>query len=94
MWYRVMLKGENFRTKTDGKTEILGFYTTRYVEAGSEDEAEHKAVDLIRKDESLKKIVLNAKDDPPLIYLEEIDVVLSDHSNEPVMGYVFYPDKN
>ena len=91
MWYRVMLKGENFVMKLSGKQTVHGFYTTRYVEATSEDDAEMKAVELIREDNYLRERVRNPKSDLPMIYLKEIEMLAS-HSGEAGSGYTFYSD--
>ncbi len=72
-FYRVMLRGENFVMNLNGEPRQFGFYTRRFVRARSENEAEHDAVALIKNDESLKRSVLNHRDDPPMIYLEEME---------------------
>jgi hypothetical protein len=46
--------------------------SSRRVEADSVDVAEKLAVQLVRDDESLRGAVLNAKDDPPMIYVERV----------------------
>lgn len=48
-----MLEGKNFPIKVEGKTQLWGFYTTRKVKAESPDEAEIKAVEMIRNDQEL-----------------------------------------
>ena len=49
------------------------FFTTRFVEADTTEEAEEIAVQLIRDDRVLKAAVLNDVAAPPTIYLKEID---------------------
>ena len=92
--YMLMLKGRNFRIEIDGKLEKLGFYTTRWVEAQNPEDAELEALDLVRQDVSLKASVRNDRDDPPMIYLEELcEVERFEGINVPGAGYSFYPDK-
>ncbi len=73
--YMVMLDGRNFEIEIDGKVQKLGFFTTRWVEAINPKEAELKAVELIKTDESLVKSVRNSKDSPPMIYLSELSEI-------------------
>lgn len=70
--YRVLLHGVNFLLELEGERRRFGFYTTRVVRASGPEEAEAKAVELIRGDEQLAGNVLNETDDPPMLYAEEI----------------------
>ena len=89
--YQISLNGENFWFEKEGKPSRLGFYTTRYVIAENESEAENKAVQMLRDDPQLKN-VLNDKSDPPMIYCESIDVINAFELSTVVnQGYVFYP---
>ena len=65
--YRVLVRGENFLLKgeTDGP---LGFFQTIFVEAVNPGELELRVVDIIRESD-LREIVMNAIEDPPMIYL-------------------------
>ena len=91
--YRVFLQGKNFLLNIDDKTEKIGFYTTRFVEANDELEAENKSVELIRNDPQLRQLVLNEKDDPPTIYQEDIEELSDfDGIKTPGAGYTFYPE--
>ena len=58
--------------EVDGKTERMGFYVTRYVEAENPDQAELKAVELVKSIDRLKGAHLNADGDPPMLYLQEM----------------------
>jgi hypothetical protein len=49
-YYQVMLEGKDFPMEFDGKEEVLGFVTTRWVKASDEEQAELKAVALIKND--------------------------------------------
>ncbi len=88
--YRVLVNGENFLMTVDGKPEKLGFYTTRFVEASNETEAETAAVSALRQDEQLQGTVLNIADDPPLLYADEIEQV---SALEKAQGFAFYPSE-
>lgn len=92
--YRVFLNGRNFWMKVDRQPKRMGFYTTRFVEADLPEEAESLAVQLIRKDTKLQKVVHNKKSDPPMIYLEGIALLKSFKGIKlPGTGYVFYEEK-
>jgi hypothetical protein len=73
--YRVLLNGENFLLNFDGQLQKLGFYVTRVVVAQNPDEAELAAVNLVREDSQLKDNVLNERDDPPMLYAEEVEEI-------------------
>ena len=73
--YRLFVCGENFIFKVDDEEQRLGFYTTVFIEAENEEEAELKAIDLIRNDPKLKDGVLNPKSDPPMMFVEEVEEV-------------------
>jgi hypothetical protein len=85
--YRVLLNGRNFTLKVDGHPERMGFYTTRFVEASGTEEAENRAVELIRDDPTLRDVVLNPRDDPPMVFVDEIEEV---SALRPAAGYTFY----
>jgi len=85
-----MLRGENFPIKFEDKVENLGFYTTRVVKANSEDDAELRAIDLIRNDVNLISMVQNASDANPRLYLESISKALW-WRRLGGKGYTFWP---
>lgn len=93
--YRVKLIGENFKIELEGKTEKLGFKTTRWVQADSTKEAGLKAVSLVREDKSLGASIRNERSDPPRIYLEGVTEIDNfDGINVPGIGYSFYLDED
>jgi hypothetical protein len=72
----------------------MGFYTTRFVVAALPEEAESLAVQLVREDSKLRKMVHNEKSDPPKIYLQEIALIKSFKGIKlPGTGYTFYEEK-
>jgi len=90
--FRVQLKGLNFWLKMDGKTRRVGFYTTRFVDAVDEDQAETKSVHLLSDDRRLHG-ALNEPGDPPEIIIEEIDEVDADQVAPVLQGYSFFDDE-
>jgi hypothetical protein len=77
----------------DGQPRIMGFYTTRFVEAETPEGAEDLAVQQIRGDDKLRKTVINDKSDPPMIYAEEIIMLETFEGIKlPGTGYTFFYD--
>jgi hypothetical protein len=66
-------------------------FTTRFVQAASEIEAESAAVELIRQDPKLGRSVLNERADPPTIHVEDVDEVAVDDVPQVTPGFAFYP---
>jgi hypothetical protein len=90
-YFKVFLNGENFWLQAEGKPARLGFYTTRFVEAENEREAELKAVEMLRDNEKLKQ-VLNDDSDAPMIYCESVESIEPFDPETVVQhGFTFYP---
>ena len=71
----------------------MGFYVTRVVEARNPDEAELAAVNLVREDSHLKGNVLNERDDPPMLYADEIEEIEKSVGAENVnTGFSWFTD--
>ena len=90
--YQVFIRGENFLLNIDGNAGKVGFYTTRFVEAQNDHEAEENAISTLRNDPTLREGVLNQKSDAPMLFVEEIIELDSfDGLNLPGTGFSFYP---
>ena len=89
--YQVQLRGENYRIRINGKKELYGFYTTRYISANDPDTAELEAVRTIQEDNQLNETLLNRRWHPkPMIYLEEMyEIEEADIESKP--GYAWFP---
>ena len=91
--YRVLLNGQNFLLNFDGLPQKLGFYVTRFVDAADDEEAEKAAVALLRDDASLKGLVLNGRDDPPMLYADEVEELAAYDPEEHVnTGFSWYTE--
>jgi hypothetical protein len=87
------MTGENFLLNFDGQLQKLGFYVTRVVDAQNPEEAELAAVALIRADSRLEGNVLNERDDPPMLYAEEIEEIERSKAEKNVnTGFSWYPE--
>jgi hypothetical protein len=94
-YFQVLLEGQNFFVEFEGKEELLGFVTTRWVKAKDPDEAEAKAVELIKQDKHLINMIKTTDDSQPspMIYLSEMCNVnmFTYFRRKPGKGYSFYP---
>lgn len=90
--YRVLLNGRNFLLNLDGRARKLGFYATRFVDAHDAEGAEKAAVDLLREDATLKGEVLNSRDDPPMLYADEVEEVGGPGADERGGGFSWYAE--
>jgi hypothetical protein len=93
--YTVRVEGRNYLVKSldDNKEEKLGFFTARFVEANNKKEAENIALNLIR--EELHDKIINKRDNPPMLYVEDIDEVSSFGDNiVPGKGFTWYPEED
>jgi tRNA (Thr-GGU) A37 N-methylase len=75
--YAVLIDASNFLIDIDGATAKHGLFTTRVVEAANPAAAELAAVQMLRDDQDLRSITLNAKDDPPVMDIQGISEVES-----------------
>jgi hypothetical protein len=94
--FRVFIHGVNFHLRDikSPSTQQTGFYVTAYVEAVSPQAAESASIDLLRATPKLRETVLNPPDDPPQMFVEEIEE-LADwpaDSARPLSGFAFYND--
>ncbi len=88
--YLVLLEGENFRLKSGNGTQLLGFYTTRKVNASNEEDAELKAVAAITSDSKLLSSIDNTIGPEPKIYMSSISQIGWWHLTGGT-GYTFFP---
>ena len=89
--YKVFVRGQNFHLHLNGEARKLCFYTTRFVEAQDDHEAEEKAISTLRNDPTLRDRVLNDKSDAPMLFVEEIAELDSfDGVTLPGTGFSFY----
>jgi hypothetical protein len=87
-WFRLFACGEDFPVVLDGEVVIAGFYTTRYVEAATQGEAEALASELLFEDPDLETPP-GYEDFQPRIVFEEVEQVA-----EPLDindGFHFFP---
>jgi len=91
--YRVQINGQNFLVAVDDQIAKHGFFTWRFVESASPTEAENAATQLLRDTQSLRTMVRNATDDPPVMNVVEIVELESFHGIELLEpGFIWYSE--
>jgi len=90
-YFRVLLDGENIWLHMEGRQQRMGFFTTRFVEAASMDEARKVAVSHFHSEKKLKS--LNPPDDPPRVIVREVERVKKTEVPRIVHGFAFFPEE-
>lgn len=91
--YKVLVRGQNFLLNVDGSVGKFGFYTTRFMEADTPEQAEETAIRALRTDSTLRNDTLNDESDAPILFVEEIEELDSfDEVTLQGSGLSFYPD--
>jgi hypothetical protein len=91
-----MIHGMNFliRECDNPVPTLMGFYVNAYVESTSPDDAESRAIELVRAAPKLRAAVTNPAEDRPRLFVTEV-VELTDWPTDcalPLSGFVFYDD--
>jgi hypothetical protein len=76
-FYRCLIRGENFAWKTDSGWELMGFYTTRWVQASHAPAAEQHVVTRLREEPEFQRPDGYVGGPPTKVFIEEIAKVRS-----------------
>lgn len=87
--FRCFIRGDNFPGKLLGQKKPIGFYTTRFVEADSPEQAEAFAVELLRNDSDLDVPPEHRTQDAK-VHFEDIDEVPAQTKQMPNAGFTFF----
>jgi hypothetical protein len=90
--YRVFLNGQNLFIELGGNVQKVGFYTSRFVNANSKEQAESLAIDLIIEDARLLTMMRNAFKDPAVFLAEGVSEIEEDSNGASGTDFVFYPE--
>ena len=72
----------------------MGFLTTLHVRARNLNEAELRAVNVLRRDKALLKSVRNPKSSPPRMFVDDIQELQSFKGlRVPRVGFTFYDER-
>lgn len=91
--YSVMVRGESFLVNMDGEQQLLNFVATRKVKAKAVEEAEQKAIDLVKQDSELLDILIENSNYKPTLFIEEV-AYLPWWSRLGGRGYTFYTEND
>jgi hypothetical protein len=78
VWFRCFIRGENFPGNEDARDRPLGFYTTRFVEADSEAEAETRGLAILRAHPWLASMRGHPSAARARVFFQEIEEVPAD----------------
>ena len=98
-YFRVRVNGRNFQLAWQDERERayirrVGFYTTVHIRARNLQEAELRAVNVLKRDKSLLTSVRNSRSDPPRMFVDEIVEVSSFKGLRiPRTGFAFYGER-
>ncbi|CAN7511002.1 hypothetical protein LJR168_003598 [Pseudoxanthomonas sp. LjRoot168] len=87
--FRCSICGENFPGKLLDQEDLVGFYTTRFVEADTPEQAELAVLELLRSDASLE-LPPEYRSQDAKVYFEDIDEVPMDTERALDAGFVFF----
>ena len=93
--FRCLIRGENFPGQIIGLKGLIGFYTTRFIEAADTEEAELAGLEMLRADPDLQIKSEKLKQQEPLakVYFEEIIQVVEDTERKPNRGATWFEMK-
>jgi hypothetical protein len=89
-WYKCFITGENFPGELVDQDYSVGFYTTRFVQAESEEAAELVGLDLLRTEDRLQLPEGVMPSESARVYFEEIMEVGESDVPEIQAGFVFF----
>ncbi len=84
MIYQCLIRGENFPGMIIGEDGLVGFFTTRWVDASDEVAAEEMALARL-KDEALFEVVPEFRNSESRIYFDEI-VAVAERPSDIIEG--------
>lgn len=87
-WFRCQIEGENFPGSLIQKDGLVGFFTTRFVEAPSAELAELKALEGLRHEPALRLGDASGSKDAKVYFIE---ISEAERPDGPDMGLVWFP---
>jgi hypothetical protein len=89
-WYKCFVEGENFSGELIGENRLIGFFTTRFVEATSIDDVEKTVLSNLRK-ESVFQFSAGIKlSSGAMVYINEIIEIDAEDVPQTQPGLSFY----
>jgi hypothetical protein len=93
--YHVLVNGKNFLVESGSDLKKHGFFISVYVQADSSQQAEFSAMEQLMQYKGLHGYVRNSREDPPVMYAEEIQEISNYETIEPkIQGLAWYSELN
>jgi hypothetical protein len=89
--FRCLIRGESFPFMINGAWKAMGFYTTRFVEAATNEEAEMTALHLMQQEDALKREPGTTGLEGARLFFEEIEEV--EGAKNPNAGFTFFEEE-
>jgi len=93
-WFKYLISGENFCGELIGREMLLGFYTTRFIEALDAGSAESRALERLQTDPNLAPPPGFAPTVQAKVYVQEVEEVGADVVPATQPGIVWYRMEN
>lgn len=88
--FRCLIRGDNFPGEIIHQQYLIGFYTTRFIQADTSARAEQLVAQLLR-DDAIFQVPIEDRSHRAKIFFEEIIEVANDVDAKPNQGYTFFP---
>lgn len=90
--FRVLIEAGNLLMDVGG-IRRMGYFTTRFVDGFDIDEATQNALDLVRNELNSHGVLLNDRNDPPVLTISEVSELNSFKGIKvPGRGFTFFPE--
>ncbi len=87
--FKVLIKGNDYKTAVGSRVQTFGFHTTRFIESDSDDSAKERALKLVKR--QLEDIVFNNPAGSPVVEALQFVEVESFGDNEvPGSGFTWH----
>ncbi len=90
-WFRCFIQGEHLPSKLDGQPVLLGFFTTRFVEAEDAGQAQSLAMKQLRAEPRLKPPADHPPSGQAQVFFKEVTEVPAHKVPTQQPGFTWYP---
>jgi hypothetical protein len=89
-WFRCFIRGENFPGQRIGETDLIGFYTNRFIEAEDADAAETGVLQQLKTDATLAPPKGYRPRGQARVYFEQIEEVAAAEVPDGPQGFTWF----
>lgn len=91
--FRVLVRGEHFKIDISGSQRYMGFFVTRFIEGKTPYLAGTSAIAKVRADAKLDGLILNDENDPPMLFVDEVEEISEFNIPDVNLGFVLFEDE-